>query len=146
MPLKSQGEVQKKSWTQPYCQSPMFSYYSICSNRYNSLQRANGKTKHVSFSIFKGFAHFALISKRLEQKSCARWQKKYRVIQKKLFLERELLVSWDFLQCVQKPKIWSPIAPEKIDFFCQFRSDFFGKKNSNMIWKTFDPIVKSGMY
>ena len=70
----------------------------------------------------------------------------YRVIQKKLFLERELLESWDFLHCVQKPKIWSPIAPEKIDFFCQFCSDFFGKKNSNMIWKNFDPIAKSGMY
>ena len=29
----------------------------------------------------------------------------YKVIQKKLFLERELLESWDFLHCVQKPKI-----------------------------------------
>ena len=77
---------------------------------------------------------------------CLSMNFRYRVIQKKLFLKRELLEKWDFLHCVQQPKIWSPIAPKKIDFFCQFCSDFFGKKNSNIIWKTFDPLVELDVY
>ena len=47
---------------------------------------------------------------------------------KKVFRKRELLDPWDFLHCVQKLIIWSALAQEKFDFFCQFCSDFFGKK------------------
>ena len=45
----------------------------------------------------------------------------------------------DFLNCVQKPKIWFPIVPKEIDFFCQCCSDFFSKKRLKHDLENYDP-------
>ena len=98
----------------------LFQHSADCVNIFTRITRTTSKLRAVLVSLFTNHPTFVgLIHMFMNVRKAGRLCLWWGVIQKKMFR--------NFLHCVQKPKIWSPIAPEKIDFFANFAVIFLTK-------------------